>query len=354
VLLTKAQPARWVKGAVLLLSILVTLLGGLILCQYFFDCNLGIDELLFRDPTPSVGTSAPGRTAPSTAFCMMLAGIGLFAACQSGSPRLRLSLLSSLGCALLAIGGIGCIGQTTDVLFGFSTWNYFGMAFHTAAGTALLGGGFFALSRSGSGIPWALERRVTLGFAAAVAILLTAAGCSWNYTHRLENASLEVGQTREVLKEIGEIRADRATAENNQRGFIILGDEKMLVARESLRIEILGDLANIRKLTLKNTSEQKMLDHIDALMTQRREITNDIITTRREKGFAAAQQMLASGPNLGLGAQIATQLVALRASEMGELAWGEQNVEITSTSTFLLLPVAVFLSLTLLSWRFFS
>ncbi|MBD1881205.1 ATP-binding protein [Trichocoleus sp. DQ-A2] len=50
------------------LAIIVILIGLLTLIEYGFGWNLGIDELLFKDPAGAVGTSAPGRMSPNSAL----------------------------------------------------------------------------------------------------------------------------------------------------------------------------------------------------------------------------------------------------------------------------------------------
>src|SRR5262245_12713008 len=47
---------------------LVALIGLLTFSQYLFGWDLGIDQLLFRESTEALGTSHPGRMAPTTAL----------------------------------------------------------------------------------------------------------------------------------------------------------------------------------------------------------------------------------------------------------------------------------------------
>ncbi|PSB24923.1 hypothetical protein C7B70_25250 [Chlorogloea sp. CCALA 695] len=58
---------------------LVFLLGGLTLIEYFFRWDLHIDQLLFIQTTApdSFGTIAPGRMAFSTALGFVISGLSL-------------------------------------------------------------------------------------------------------------------------------------------------------------------------------------------------------------------------------------------------------------------------------------
>ena len=59
-------------------AILGLIFAALILSQYFFHINLGLDELFVRDhPNPDI-TSSPGRISPLVAFNFILVGLALF------------------------------------------------------------------------------------------------------------------------------------------------------------------------------------------------------------------------------------------------------------------------------------
>ena len=56
---------------------IVALMGLLTLSEYLFGWNLGIDQLLFKEPVAAVATSPPGRMAPNTALNFCLLGVAL-------------------------------------------------------------------------------------------------------------------------------------------------------------------------------------------------------------------------------------------------------------------------------------
>jgi PAS domain S-box-containing protein len=59
-------------------AIAVGTIGLLTLCQYLFNWNLGIDELLFRDIPVSPNTAHPGRMGENTALNFSLTGLALY------------------------------------------------------------------------------------------------------------------------------------------------------------------------------------------------------------------------------------------------------------------------------------
>jgi PAS domain S-box-containing protein len=59
-------------------SLILFCLATVILLEYIFHFNAGIDELFFKDPLIVKGTASPGRPAIPTAICFFLIGIALF------------------------------------------------------------------------------------------------------------------------------------------------------------------------------------------------------------------------------------------------------------------------------------
>ena len=91
-----------------LCAALVVLTGVLTLAEYFWKLDLGIDQLLFKEPAGALLTSAPGRMAFNTAILFVCAGtslvllnLGSLAACYLAQ---WLALFTGLG-AILSIAG---------------------------------------------------------------------------------------------------------------------------------------------------------------------------------------------------------------------------------------------------------
>jgi PAS domain S-box-containing protein len=156
-----------------------------------------------------------------------------------------------------------------------------------------------------------------------------------------------------VLKEIEDVRADKAILESGQRGYLILGDERLLAPREQLKRDVRQDIEDLRGLFADEPQQKARLDQVESLFAQRTEFTEQIIAARRQQGFPAAQSLLATGPVLALSAEIERVLGAMRDEENSLLVTRERQSEAVSTATFLLLPVAVLLSLTILSLALF-
>jgi|GEM_PF-4081781 len=121
---------------------LVVCFAGVTLFQYIADINLGLDELFFKS-TITGCTSHPGRMAPNTAVCFILASFSVWIGL--GRCRLSESLSSILAAVTCGLGLISLIGYIFGVepLYAWGGWTQ--MAIHTSVGFVILGGGWLFL-----------------------------------------------------------------------------------------------------------------------------------------------------------------------------------------------------------------
>ncbi len=132
VLLTSRSYSRRLRVVSSGLSAVIIVLGLFSLAEYTFHIELGIDQLIFKDPLQN---PYPGRMAHITALNFCLSGLGLLLLSVSRKrawlPQI-LSLLTGLS-ALLAI-----VGYTYGVPLLYGSIRYTSMALHTGAGFLLL------------------------------------------------------------------------------------------------------------------------------------------------------------------------------------------------------------------------
>ena len=120
----------------------VVAVAVLTLVQYTFSLDLGIDQLLFREPPGSVATSFPGRMAPITALVFLLIGLALLLFLTGHAPLVAqaisgLAILVSFFCCLSYLYGADSLRPVAP----FSS-----VALHTAVTFLLLGVGVLAAS----------------------------------------------------------------------------------------------------------------------------------------------------------------------------------------------------------------
>ena len=115
---------------------IVLLVSGLTLTEYFFGWDLGIDQLLFKEPVGTVGTFTPGRMALNTASCFLSDGLALLLLDWKTSRGHRLSHWFALLPATIAL--VTLIGYIYDVKAFVGVVTYTPMALHTAIGFIFL------------------------------------------------------------------------------------------------------------------------------------------------------------------------------------------------------------------------
>jgi PAS domain S-box-containing protein len=115
-------------------AFIVSLIGILTLSEYFYDWNLDIDQLIFSEAPASLGTSAPGRMAPTSAFCFFLLGTSLLVLdIRRCYPIAQLLTLLAALVALTAL--IGYV-YGVESLYGVGSTSR--MALHSSLGFLLL------------------------------------------------------------------------------------------------------------------------------------------------------------------------------------------------------------------------
>jgi PAS domain S-box-containing protein len=352
-ILSRAKVATRPRFWATLVAAVVIALGALNLSEYLFGWEFGIDRWLFRNADFRVGISQPGRMSPATAFCFVLTGISLLAASQPASMRLRRSILAAQGLALIIVSGLAFVGYASDALFSLRWWNYTGMAVHTAAGFMLLGFGLLALGRSKGEFKWSLDALTTGGFVMGIVSLLGAAGIAYHFTLQLQESAAWVSHTQEVLKEIGGITAGMASIGSSQRSYVNTGDASLLEQEAGIKAALHQKVATLLKLTADNPRQKPRLDQLDPLIDQRIDWGEQTIAARQKEGLPSAEQMIATGKGIELTGSIRRLIKALEDEEYSLLDQRQKKEKSISSTTFLLLPLGVFLSVTLLSLGLF-
>lgn len=101
-----SRPSAWKKNWTTVLSSIVISISLLSICETITGFSLGLDQLIFRDNTVTLGTS-PGRMAPATAGGFLLFGASLIflARGPKGALTAHVLALAGLFIAMLALVG---------------------------------------------------------------------------------------------------------------------------------------------------------------------------------------------------------------------------------------------------------
>ena len=330
-------------------GIIVLALGGLTLAEHFFGWNLGIDQWLIQPRANE--TTQMLRMVPATAICFVLMGIGLVAQSQLVSPRLSLPLAAGLSVMLVFVGALALVGFFLETLFG-SRWNLLGMKVSeltAAVGFLLLGSGMLALLLSKHGLVWSLNTLTTAGFVLGIALMVAAAAIAFNHTRRMLETTSSLSRRQEVLQKVQEVLTNTTDLLSHERLYVILGDERFLSEREQTRLQITKDILALRNLTADNSNQQRRLDQLEALIAERIDWEEKIMAARRDQGFAAASEMIGTGPGVRLSDDTFRLIQDMQHEEQALLGQDRKQAEAASLTAFSLLPLGVFLSMGILS-----
>jgi PAS domain S-box-containing protein len=345
-LLAKQNTSRTVRQLAGVLALLIAAVGTLTLAEHLFGRNLGIDQLLFRRGGDA--DQDPARMSPSTALCFFFAGLALFSASLRTQVRWRRPVVGALAAAILVFGGITVTAYLCDAALHVHLWNHTGVAIHTAAGFTLIGSGLLAALYSDGSSRWALDASTAAAVMVGVFCLIAIAAASNDLTYQLQDDDALVGHTHEVIKVVEAISGGVTDLESGQHGFIITGDERLLERRESGKKQVAEELAEFRRFTQDNARQTQQADELAPLIAERNAWGDRTIAARRASGFPEAQRLIATNVGIALSAEIRNVLAAMRTEEYRLLEVRQARAKSTTTKTFLLLPLGVILSLSML------
>jgi PAS domain S-box-containing protein len=326
-------------------------LGTATLTEHFLSLDLGIDNRLIQNFPTSMGTASPGRMLPSTAFCFALFGAAVFVEAALRPSRFTVPFGAGIGGVLIIIGVLALGGFLLELLLG-PKWNLLGMnltGLSAAAAFMLLGAGLLALLQSRGALTWVLDRFTTMGFAVGILLMVITTATAFSYAKRMLETNTWVNHRQEVLKKVQRSMTAMAELGSTERIYTIVGDERLLDEREQVKAGLRLDLATIRQLTGDNRTQQLRLDRVEPLIAQRTEWEERVIAVRREQGLDAAATMVATRSGIILSRQLLEVFKEMEDEEYRLLANDRKGAESASIATFVLLPLGVFLSLTVLS-----
>ena len=117
-------------------------LGALTLSQHLAGWDLGIDQLLFREPAGAAATASPNRMGPNASTSLLLGGTALLLLARGTSRAIAIAQRFAVVCAVLATLAIGGYIYGAVQLYGVA--RYTGIALHTAVALLVLHAGILA------------------------------------------------------------------------------------------------------------------------------------------------------------------------------------------------------------------
>lgn len=140
-----------------------------------------------------------------------------------------------------------------------------------------------------------VTRKVTLGFAASLGVMGAIAVISYLSTQRLIDDIGDVAQSHQTMAEVRDAFNVVSRMNSSVRGYIITGQEEFLDPfREALK-ETAAELGQVRDLITEKPEQRQRLETIEKLVAQQILYSTNLIAIRKEKGFDAAEEVVAKG-----------------------------------------------------------
>ena len=124
---------------------------------------------------------------------------------------------------------------------------------------------------------FSIGKKIALGFALALVVLVAIGVTSYNQLRQLNDDSFWVDHTFVVQRELQSLVADVSRAESSARGFQLLNDATLQSESDLASSRAKDDLVQLRTLTTDNPIQQARLDKLDPLVSQRLELLLSLI-----------------------------------------------------------------------------
>lgn len=135
-----------------------------------------------------------------------------------------------------------------------------------------------------------LERKIFLGFGAALLVLALVTAAAWWNVARFTGTQYWVEHTRDVLSELEATRSSILGMQSSARGFVLTGSDQVLAPFQRGSTRLTESLAELSRLVADNPSQQQRLAQLEPLAARARELMLTRIEARRARGLEAAAE----------------------------------------------------------------
>lgn len=130
--------------------------------------------------------------------------------------------------------------------------------------------------------------KIGLGFALSLALLIGVGVVAKRSSTGLLDTAGMVTHSYAVLEKLSEVRSLITDYESAGRGYALSTDESFLDGQAAVKTRIMQSLAALRRLTEDNTTQQRRLDALEPLVSQRLDLRDTMVRARKEQGLEAA------------------------------------------------------------------
>ena len=139
---------------------------------------------------------------------------------------------------------------------------------------------------------WTLSpKSYRAAFAVVFAILVGIGITSYVMSDRFANSEESVIHTHEVISELKSASAELSEAESACRGFVLIGDNTLLIEYDVARETLPQHLKTLASMTVDNPRQQQLVAQLQSLITQRLAGLDESIQLKKQDPSATGRQI---------------------------------------------------------------
>lgn len=196
------------------------------------------------------------------------------------------------------------------------------------------------------------QKRLAVGFAAAITILAALTLSSYHSLYLLVSAGERVTHTQEVLRGLNRLQAEVAQAESSARGYAITGDGRYLEHYETAERSAASAEKLDRQLTADNVTQQQRMDALEPKLAERFAALHEVIDLRRDGRADQVAQLVRTRGEM-LGSELRHRIEEMKEAETRLLAERSEAAEASARQTLAVLLLGTLLSFALLTLVFY-
>jgi methyl-accepting chemotaxis protein len=141
---------------------------------------------------------------------------------------------------------------------------------------------------------WNVGTKIGAGFGFVLAIFVIVGTISYGYAVRQTQEAERVTHTHAVLTELALLLSSLQNAETGARGFVITGVDRYLLPHTTGAAEAQVHHKRLMELVGENSRQQAQVATLERLIAERLSLLEETIVARRDRDFAAAQEVILS------------------------------------------------------------
>ncbi|HEX3034891.1 MAG TPA: CHASE3 domain-containing protein, partial [Thermodesulfobacteriota bacterium] len=142
---------------------------------------------------------------------------------------------------------------------------------------------------------WSIERKINIGFALALLIVVFIGIVSYRSTNKLVESAGQVAHTNRILTELEDTLSQLGNAHRSTRGYILTEKEPYLEQFQATVGKINKKIKNLNQLIEPNSNQQRRLIVLEATIEKDIAYLKSIIELRKIQGFGAAVEAIGIG-----------------------------------------------------------